>query len=103
MLEAQSEALRMERLGVLKEHLKTIPKDVPVHLEMTSMVDPTFLKYILENVSDIFSDACFSCYFIFFNMLQAEFVTTKTCYKPCICLVNTILPYCIPVLFLFTF
>ena len=51
MLEGQSEDVRMERLTVLMNGLKALPSNIPVHLEMTSMVNPTFLKYILDNVS----------------------------------------------------
>ena len=52
LLEGQSSEFFSQKLSFIQSELIKIPKAVPVHLELASMVNKAFVKEIADNVSD---------------------------------------------------
>ena len=50
MVESQPEPVWAQRLGVLHERLQGLPDDLPVHMELASMVDPHFMRALITEV-----------------------------------------------------
>jgi hypothetical protein len=61
MLDGQKEDVWKSRIDYLVKNLQDLPRILPVHLELASMANAKFVKYLVETVRIIYKNWRLPC------------------------------------------